>query len=77
MMVQTIKGVATDPSLVRGRDQDMRFADRQWEDPLEDTALYVPSASHQPSVEESSILETGVISIQAGDLPLERVGPQE
>jgi len=77
MMVQTIKGVAIDPSLVRGRDQDMRFADRQWEDPLEDTALYVPSASHQPSVEESSILETGVISIQAGDLPLERVGPQE
>ena len=37
----------------------------------------MPSASHQPSVEESSILETGVSSIQAGDLPLERVGPQE
>jgi hypothetical protein len=76
-MVQTRKGVATDPSLVRGRDQDTGFADRQREDPLEDTALHVPPASHQPSVEESSRLQVGAGFIPAGDLPPERVESQE
>jgi hypothetical protein len=37
--------VATNPSLVRGRDQDTRFADRQREDSLEDTASHIPSTS--------------------------------
>jgi hypothetical protein len=46
-MVHTRKGVAIDPFLVRGRDQDTGFADRQREDPLEDTASHVPPASHQ------------------------------
>ena len=69
--------MATDPSLVRGRDQDTGFANRQQEDPLEDITSHVPPASYQPSVEESSRLQTRVGSIQVGDLPPERVEPQE
>jgi len=37
--------VATNPFLVRGRDQDTRFADRQRKDSLEDTASHIPSTS--------------------------------
>jgi hypothetical protein len=65
-MVQIRKGMAIDPSLVRRRDQDVGFADRQREDPLEGTALYVPPASHQPSIEESSRLQVGLVLFKLG-----------